>query len=114
MGRGPAWTGAEDKRLVALMEEGLAPTVIAERLKRTICAVHKRCSDLRASGIRVAYARPGLRTAKPAPPPIVLAPRQQRPCLGGCGRLIVRDGITFMCPHCRNRATNVSPFAPAL
>ena len=106
MGRGPIWTAAEEQRLVAMMTAGIAPNEIAVRINRTAMAVHSRCVLLRSRGYRVPYARIGASTKarRRADAPVVTAPRKTRPCLGGCGRPVVRDGIQFLCPHCRTRS----------
>lgn len=40
------------------------------------------------------------------------AQKKTGPCLGGCGKTIVRDGVVFMCPACRSRGAKASPYAP--
>lgn len=38
---------------------------------------------------------------------------EKRLCLGGCGEEFVRESsMQFMCPRCRARAADVSPYAP--
>lgn len=105
------WTDADDVTLIDMMRDGVTQAAIAARLGRTLMAVQFRCVALRARGFDIPAGHAAYWTARrlagasaAAKPPISRPPRKTRPCLGGCGRQVVRDGIQFLCPHCRTRS----------